>query len=138
MKNTMEEIIEETILQTKWGLAIPTKNIERYSGKRDFAFLSYSGNHKDFEIGKKYDCGVFYQLNYVTSPDISAHHWKEIKGKSVENVLNKKCFLEFHKPKKKFEFDNFFDLKKYLYESNQNFPDYFFDDDPLPRFEIKL
>lgn len=91
----MKEIVKAVLIETDWGRAIRSENIPGYKGNKEFAFLDYYGNCRDFEVGREYTCEVIYKMMYPLAPDKAAKNWNTIERDSVEEIFGSEEYIKF-------------------------------------------
>jgi hypothetical protein len=82
----MKQVVHSKLRKTDWGLVIdfPHRN-------GDVAHLDYSGSFcgswKEVDLGKEYDCEVFYSYWHAMTPQKSNKNWFKITGDAPEELL---------------------------------------------------
>ncbi len=83
----MRETIISKLTKTKWGWRI-------YLDDQP-AFLSYSGDYRDFNAETEYTCQIHYRLSYAKAPDAANKQWSELRGDTIEEICENPIFSEF-------------------------------------------
>ncbi len=93
----MKTIINATLIATKWGYAI------HFEGR--LAFLEYAGNVRDFQLGKEYECEIFYRIIFLrikkvidktTKEEREVKDWIIIDAEDLEHFQRNPDFKEFN------------------------------------------